>query len=246
MTKESGLGAEFYIDGYDLSGDVGSMQNIGMPLSPLVVTGINKLAQERIMGKRDGVISFNAFWNTTTDASFDALKAGLFTGADKHMMYFHRATVGTPAAALVSKRSECQWNREEDGGLSATFTGMANAYGLDWGQALTAGLRTDTTATNGTSVDGGASTAFGLQAYLQVFSFTGTSVTVTLQDSADNSSWAAITGGAFTAATARGRERLATGRTATVRRYVRATTSGTFSSAVFAVMFRRNKVEALT
>ena len=36
--------------------------------------------------------------------------------------------------------------------------------------------------------------SFGVQAYLQVFSFTGTDVTITIQDSADNSSFANITG----------------------------------------------------
>jgi hypothetical protein len=102
-------------------------------------------------------------------------------------------------------------------------------------------LRTDTTATNGTAFDCGAvSTLFGGQAYLQVNAFTGTSVTVKLQDSADNATFADLTGAAFTAATARGAQRLVLNPTATVRRYVRAVTTGTFSSAVFQVTFVRN------
>lgn len=85
------------------------------------------------------------------------------------------------------------------------------------------------------------STAFGLQAYLQVTAFTGTSVTVTLQDSADNSSWANIASAAFTAVTAApAMQRLAIANTATVRRYVRAITSGTFTSASFVCAFNRN------
>jgi len=72
--------------------------------------------------------------------------------------------------------------------------------------------------------------------------FTGTSVTATIQDSADNSTFATLTGGLrFTAATAAGVQRLQGGRTATVRRYLRVATTGTFSSATFSVVFVRNK-----
>jgi len=125
--------------------------------------------------------------------------------------------------------------------LTFAVQALANGYGLDWGRTLTAGKRTDTTATNGASVDHtDVTTAFGWQAFLHVFAFTGTSVTVTLQDSADDSAWANLAGGAFTAASGITSQRLEGGRTATVRRYLRAITSGTFSNAVFAVVFTRN------
>jgi hypothetical protein len=108
---------------------------------------------------------------------------------------------------------------------------------------LTPFRKVDTTATNSTAVDYGAAAAsvsFGWTAYLHVFAFTGTSVTVTLQDSADNSSFTALTGGAFTAATGRTKQQLiSSSATATVRRYVRVATSGTFTNADFAVNFVR-------
>ncbi len=74
-----------------------------------------------------------------------------------------------------------------------------------------------------------------------MFAITGTSVTVTLEDSADNSSFAGFTGSAFTAATVLGWQRIAGAAGATVRRYVRARTSGTFSNAQFAVVFVKNE-----
>jgi hypothetical protein len=84
-------------------------------------------------------------------------------------------------------------------------------------------------------------TAHGAQAYLQVTGFTGTSVTVAVQDSADNSTFAAVTGLTFTAVTAAPAwARLATTGNATLRRYVRVVTTGTFSSATFAVVLDRN------
>jgi hypothetical protein len=80
-----------------------------------------------------------------------------------------------------------------------------------------------------------------------MFSVVGTSCTVTIQDSADNSSFANVTGGAFTAvvAGARSDQRLETTRALSVRRYLRAITSGTFSSAVFAVLAVRNQTTVL-
>lgn len=93
--------------------------------------------------------------------------------------------------------------------------------------------------------DTAVSSAFGLQAYLQVFGFTGTDVTIKLQDSADNSSFSDITGGAFTSVTtAPGTQRIATANNATIRRYVRATTttSAGFSSVKYAVSYTRNPI----
>ena len=74
-------------------------------------------------------------------------------------------------------------------------------------------------------------------------SFTGTSVTVKIQESSDNGAgdaWADVTGGGFTAATGVTTQRLETARGQTVERYLRAVTTGTFSSATFAVVAVRN------
>src|SRR6266540_1571321 len=101
----------------------------------------------------------------------------------------------------------------------------------------------DKSAYNGTGVDAGASSAFGLQAYLQVFAFTGTSVTVKLQESSDNAvgdPYADVVGGAFTAATGITSQRIETTRSLTVKRYLRVVTTGVFSNAVFAVMVAKN------
>lgn len=84
-------------------------------------------------------------------------------------------------------------------------------------------------------------TAAGAQAYLQVTGFAGTSVTVAVQDSADNSTFTAVTGLTFTAVTAAPAwQRLATAGNATLRRYVRVVTTGTFNPATFAVVLDRN------
>lgn len=246
MPKTSGLGDALFVHGYDLSGDIQSLGRIGGGPALLDVTAINKSAMERIGGLRDGAIESTAFFNPSTDQAHDRF-SNLPT-SDVIITYCRGTTLGNPAASIVAKQSNYDPTRAADGALTAAVNAEANGYGLEWGEQLTAGKRTDTTATNGTGVDFTASTSFGLQAWLHVFAFTGTSVTVKLQESSDNGStdaWADVTGGAFTAATGITAERIQTSRSLTVERYLRVVTTGTFSNAVFAVMVTKNATETL-
>ena len=245
MPKSSGLGDNFYVTGYDLSGDINALGKISGSLSTLDVTGVDKSAHERLGGKRDGEIDWVAFFNADAGQAHPVLSA--LPRTDTIVSYFRGTALGSPAASLIGKQINYDGTRDTSGNFTFACAAMANGFGLDWGVNLTAGKRTDTTATAGTTVDQTTvSTAFGWQAHLHVFSVVGTSVTVTLEDSASSGSgFASLTGGAFAAATPAGSpqaQRLQGGRTATVRRYVRATTSGTFTSAVFAVVFTRNLV----
>jgi hypothetical protein len=235
VTKQSGLGDNLYVDGYDLSGDTGSLGRIGGGPQALELTGINKSAYERKGGTRGGAIEWSSWFNPTN--AHVALAS--LPRTDRYVTYCRGTSIGSPAASCMGVQVNYDPNRGQDGSLTIGVSVQSDQYGLEWGNLLTAGLRTDTTATDGTSLDGLASTVFGLQAYLHVNAFTGTSVTVKLQDSADNSNWLDISSATFVAATAVGSQRIAV--TGTVRRYVRAVTTGTFSNAVFAVNFVRNE-----
>lgn len=245
MSKQSGLGDNFYIGGYDLSGNVGSLSNIhGGLAGTLDVTPINKSAFVRLGGERDGGIEFSSWFDKAAGAEHAAL-SGLPTG-QRLAIYCRGTGIGLQAACCWSRQINYDPNRGQDGSLALATSVQADGYGLEWGEQLTAGIRTDTTATNGTAFDAGASSTFGGQIYLEVFSVTGTSVTVKLQDSADNATFADLTGAAFTAATGRSEQRIQLSNTATVRRYVRAVSSGTFTNAQFAVVFVRNPIAGVT
>lgn len=231
MAKESGLGDQLYLDSTDLSGTTGTLSSISAPFPVLTVTDITQSGVARLAGQHDGTIAFSSYH----DPAVAHPKLSALPTTDVYGTYFHKTTLGYPAASLVAKQVGYDPNRGADGALALTTTLTANGYGLEWGVQGTAGKRSDTTATNGTSVDGGAATTFGLAAYLHVFSFTGTSVDIVIQDSADNSSFSALSGGAFTTVTGTTKERIATASNATVRRYLRVTTSGTFSQCTFAV-----------
>jgi hypothetical protein len=244
VAKSSGLGDNFYVGGYDLSGDINSLSRIGGGPATFDVTGIDKSAMERIGGLRDGAIEFTSYMNDSTGQAHNRLRT--LPTADVQLCYARGTTLGNQAACLIAKQINYDPTRNNDGMLTFQVQAQANAYGLEWGIQLTAGKRTDTTATSpATGVDFTASTSFGWQAYLQVFSFTGTSCTVTLQDSANNSAFAGFTGSAFTAATGVTTQRLQGAAGSTVRQYVRAITSGTFSECTFAVTFVKNDTEVL-
>lgn len=246
MAKSNGLGQGLWVSGVDLSGDIGSVDNASGGNSPLDVTGIDKSAPERLGGKRDGNLEFTSFFNPSAGQAHQTLRQTLFTGVlDWDCLWITGSSLGAEAFAIRSKEVDHAPTRAEDGSFIFKTSMPGNGYGAEWGNLLTAGKRADTTATSpATGVDlnayGGASTAFGWQAELHVFAFTGTSVTVTIQDSADNSSFSNLTGGAFTAATAIGSQRLEGGRTATVRRYLKVNTTGTFTVATIGVNFVRN------
>lgn len=170
MTKTSGLGDELFVGGYQLSGDIQQLGNISSPRATLETTGINKSAYERIYGQRDGAIEMTTFFNTATSQEHAVLKT--LPTTDVHLMYCRGTTLGNPAACMVSKQINYDPTRGNDGSFTFGVSAQANGFGLGWGEQLTAGLRTDTGATNGTGV------AFDIgDAYIQLPGSSGNTIT---------------------------------------------------------------------
>lgn len=242
MSKQTGLGDQLYVGGIDLSGDIGSVDRVGGGPSPLEVTAIDKSAIERIGGVRDGAIAYSSWFNPAAGASHDTLAA--LPTADVHVMYLRGEGIGSAGACCVAKQVNYDGTRAADGAFSFSVEALSDEFGIEWGEQLTAGIRSDGSATNGSSLDAGAASANGLQAYLHVFSFTGTSVTVKVQQSSDNGAgdaFADVAGGSFTAvSSAPATQRIATASGLAVERYLRVVTTGTFSAASFAVVVVRN------
>lgn len=310
MAKQSGLGARLLVGGYDLSGDIQALDQVSGTVGLLEVADITQSAHARIPGERDGSVGFTSFMDP---ANAHPVLSALPTG-DVHMMALLPPLAVSALnmnACVIAKQVNYDPNRAADGMLTQKTEGQGNGYGLEWCMPLTAGLRTDTTATNGTSLDQGAGftapsvpasgtpvtntsplpatvtvsggtvsnvvvngvsvgtgdgtytvpsgqaitltysaapawtwtlqTTWGAQGYLQVTEFAGTSVTVTVQHSPDNSSWSALM--AFTAVTAAPAAQRVPA-TGTVGRYLRVITAGTFSSATFAAAVNVNRAAA--
>ena len=307
MSKTNGLASSFFVGGYDLSGDTSALDMIKGGPAPLDVTSIKVSAHERILGLKDGDMQFTAFFNNGAAAEHVALSP--LPRTDTIGTVIFNNVLGNPAASINAKQVSYDPTRSTAGDLTEKVDLQANGYGLEWGIALTAGPRTDTTATAGTTVDSGGGfgtpsvpgstvpvtntsplpatvvitggtltnvsvngvtvgsgdgtytvpagqtiavtysvaptwtwtlvTAFGAQSYLHTTAFTGTSVDIKVEHSADNSTWATLID--FGSVSAIGAQRLTSA--GTVNRYVRATTgTGTFSSVTFAISFMRNPV----
>lgn len=300
MAKQSGLGARLLVGGYDISGDIQALDQVNGSVALLDVTDITQSAHSRIPGLRDGSLGFSCFMDT---ANAHPVLSALPTADTLMQFWAPPLAIGSPVASLVARQVNYDPNRAADGALTMKVEGQGDGFGLEWGVALTPGLRTDTTATNGSGLDQGAGfsapavpasgtpvtntspvsatvtvsggtgtnvavngvnqgtfdgtytvpaggtitltysvaptwtwtlqTAYGAQCYLQLTAFTGSTITVTVQEAPDNATWSTLA--AFTAVTAAPAwQRVAV--TGTVARYLRVITAGTFTSATFGVM----------
>lgn len=315
MGKQSGLADNFYVGGYDLSGDVCSVDQVSCPWDVVDFTAVNEEAHERQTTLRTGDMSFTTFMDLTGTVSNPSVPAsgtpyvstynfyvlvtitgGTVTGVtvngssvgtgdgtyllpplgsitltysvaptwawskvgashdalsglprtDQVMSYFRGQAVGNKAASLLCKQTSYDWTRDTTGGLSGKVTAVANGFGLEWGKQLTAGLRVDTAATAGAFYDDGSSSAFGGQAYFHLVAFAGTSVTIDIQHSATSGGSYTSTGLTSQAFTGIGSQRVAIANTTTIDEFLKVATTGTFTYARFAVMFRRNEIAGIT
>lgn len=249
MSKQSGLGDALYYGGYDMSGDVQALGNVGGGPALLDFTDITQGAMARQGGLRDGRIEWTSFFNPGIAANAAHGLLSALPRGDVLVTYGRGTALGAPAACLNGKQVDYAPTRAADGSLTFAVSGQASSYGLEWGRLLTAGMRTDTAATQGASVDTGTALSFGAQAYLHLGALTGTDITVKVQDSADNTTFADVAGLSFAqVTTGPNTQRIAISNTATVRRYVRAVTvtTGGFTSATFAVVLCKNECAGVT
>lgn len=241
MAKSSGIGDRLYVGAYDLSGDTQALRGLSVPISLIDVTDITQDAYERRLGARDAMIGFTSFHDIDSGASHELLSQLKTT--DQVMTYAHGTTIGNPAASMVAKQINYDGARPTDASFLLQVDGQTNGYPLYWGVQLTAGLRTDTGATNGASYDTTASADFGWAMAVHLTAISGgggDDITITVEDSADDAAFATVSGATTGSLSAVGDSFVvASSGTATVRRYIRAvtSTSGGFTSATFMVNF---------
>jgi hypothetical protein len=153
VAKESGLGDRFLLGGWNLSGDTAAIDNCHGGPAAQDVTGIDKSGMERIGGLLDASMEWTSWFNT---ANAHATLSTLPT-TSRVATYLRGLAQGSPGAGLVGKQINYDPKRAADGTLQlAVSVQGSDGSPLEWGVQLTAGgLRTDTTATTGTSVDNG-------------------------------------------------------------------------------------------
>lgn len=240
MAKKNGLAQEFYAHGYDLSGDIGAINESSAPREVLEVPVLNKSGMVRLLGRADGTMEFHTWFDDAAEKAHVALKA--LPTADVILLWAKGGTVSDVASALVAKQVDYPLERGEDGSLSASVRGMANGTPLEYLELLTAGLITHGSAASTASIDNAGSTANGMVAIVEIVDTDSGTPTIIIQDSPNDSTWSTLI--SFTAV-ASGNEPTAERKTVTgtVDRYLRITTTGTFSACDFIVAASRGTAQ---
>lgn len=249
MAIASGIGARAFLDTYNITGQTARMDEMSASVAQFDKTTINLSAMRRLDGRRDGALGTTCHFDDDTDQSFDALTVFPAAQADRLLTYAHRATLGAAAFCCIGRQTNLDFNRPTDGDLLLAARVAGNGYGTEMGHLLTAGVATSTGTEALAGFDdqggGGAATDFGLQAYLHVFDFTGTSVDIVIQDSDDDAAtdpYTDVTGAAFTTVTGPTFERIQTARTENVKEWLRVDLDGTYTDLDFAVVVVPNRL----
>ena len=237
MAKTSGLGDSLFVNGYDLSGDVGAIQTLSHTIGEMNATGLNKSAMERLQLLHDSELSFNCFFTgDSSDSGNVHAHERLRTLSNTRLVtYFNGTTAGNLAAGHGALQFNYDLERGDDGALlGSVTTKSSDGYGLDVGRILDVAAA-PTAVGNGTVLDlgthGWATTAL----HLHVTAFTGTSVTLIIQTDDNSGMSTPTTYGTFATVSGRTYERLAVA--SAPERYIRwRASSGTFSAVSFAVM----------
>lgn len=236
MAFVHGKGTGVLVGAYDLT----SYFNNAAPAKTVDASEVTTFGRDDkvyIAGREGGTLSLGGFFDGDANAVDDRLTASFGAQVPISVAWSGFATLGNPAVILQAR--ETSYDITSPAGDAVSVTAQAEADGgVRMGGVVVAPLAARTSTGALTSVDGSASSAFGAKANLHVTAFTGTNVTIKVQHSADNSTFAdlitfdSVTGVTTQHSTVSG----------TVNRYVRVNvTAGTFTSVTFAVVFARNK-----
>lgn len=240
MATQHGKGLKVLVNALDMSAFFNSA-DVARTCDTAEDTSFGDNFKSYIAGLHDGTMSLSGFFDAAASGIDATMQAALGTGSTLVSVLLQGALVGS--RAKITKAIETSYDVSAPVGdvvaVSAEIQGDGGVWG---GDVLLAG--TAVTATGfGAGVDNLlTSTTDGWVANLHVPVMTGTtpSFTFKLADSADNSTFADVTAGGFTAMIAAGSQQI-TG-TSTVRRYARGvyTVTGTTPSCTpFLILARK-------
>ncbi len=226
--------SQIVIGGYDLSSDFNKMDR-DQSVDEAEVSGFGATAKSYVLGLQATKLTLGGWFNGAVNAVHARLEAILGGTNTPVTVAYGSRNLGDPCDVLDGK--------EKDYKISVAIgsaVGVSAEIDMDYAVGLgTIGhaLGAETVTGSAASVDWGAtstaSNGFDANVHLTAISGAGAQLTARFQDSADNVTFADISGGTFTAATAIGGQSLHN--VASVRRYTRAawTMAGTTPSCTF-------------
>ena len=238
MAKQSGLNVRLYVEGNDLSGDANSLTGFGYSQENYDTTTLDLSAMSRIIGRVDSSVGVSAFFDSASThiSAVATANSGKLPAVDQDVLIALDSAIGSDCFAFVAKQSDYNVSGSTGSPITVDVNYEVNGNLPDFGKMLTAFTDTHSSASSNASLDNSASSASGGTAYLQVFSLASGTVVFKVEHSTNNASWSTLA--TFTGATGVTAERVAI--TGTINRYVRLTSTGTFSNAVVACALKRD------
>jgi hypothetical protein len=234
MAFHHGKDAAVLYNEFNLSGDV-TQYNWSRDKQTVNVTTLGNDDMVYIAGIAGGKISVQGVWNSATDASDEEIVA---TDTAENVISASPqgfTAIGDRVHMVNGLLDDYQPRTAVNDAVrfSSGYEATAGAYG---GVVLHHNNQESSTGNFASNDYGSGPTTNGGTAFLHVLEFNGTTATVTVEDSANDSTFGSLV--AFTAATGLTSEKVTVA--GDVERYVRVNLAGTFTTITFVVSFARH------
>lgn len=241
--KRAGKWARIFVDGYDLTTRMSDVGPLASPYDEIEVSGYTQ-DKNYLAGQGDSPLTVQGYLDNTDNSTHEAFST-MASGNNTQVVTVALGnnalpTIGDPTASIVANQMDYTSTSTRSGAIvfSAALKPGPDLPIIEWGVLL--GDTSITADGSGTSVNNGASSANGGAGYLHITGLsTGDTIAVTIEHSANNSTWATLL--SFTLdGSAIGGERVTVA--GTVNQYLRATYDVTGASISFPVVvaFHRN------
>ncbi len=240
-TFRHGKNINVYIDEYDFStyfNDVSASTSVDTAETSAFGTS----AKTYVVGHRDGTVSLGGMFEGTASTGTDQYFASVLGSATKQKVIVAVEGHSNGTGAIMLQADDTSY--EVSSAIADIVQASAEFQSTDaveHGKILSSGS-TVTATGNGTSVDNGASTANGGAGYLSVpVNTRNGNITVKIQHSADDSTYADLVTFTTVTSTSKTSERIEVASGTTVNRYLRVnyTVAGSTGSATPVVAFTR-------
>jgi hypothetical protein len=226
---------------YDISAYLNEVSS-SMSIDTAETSTFGTAAKTYITGQNDATISFSGLYDGATDAIAEIFEAIIDNDSTPAITICADGGLTVGASATLAQAKQTSYEISAPVADVVSLSGEFQVTDGMRGGVLLAAATAHSTTTNGSSVDGTASSALGARANLHVTANTrSANTTIKVQHSADNSTWADLITFAVVGATTTTSETLTA--SGTINRYLRATTtiaSGTGSITYTLSLSRRS------
>lgn len=240
-TFRHGKNVNIFIDEFDFStyfNDVSASTSVDTAETSAFGTS----AKTYVVGHRDGTVSLSGMFESTTSVGTDQFFANALNSATKIKLIVAPEGHSNGAGAIMLQADDTSYE------ISSAIADIVQASAefqstdaVEHGKILSSGS-TVTATGNGTSVDNGTSTANGGAGFLSVpVNTRNGNITVKIQHSADNSTFADLITFTVVSSTSKTSQRVEVASGTTINRYLRVnyTVAGSTGSATPVVAFTR-------